>query len=195
MDGCIQSCEKDEQLYHTSLVHPVLSKISAPSRVMIMGGGEGATAREVLSYSSVQQVDMYEWDQDVIDLFKTFYPQWGKGAWNDPRLHLYTEDVFSILDNVPDIKYDCIIIDLFDPSEDMMGQWGVLFDKITQWIHPRGSIVLYGGTSDKEEDSQRLLKLLESGSIQKGRIIHSYRVPIPSFLGDAIFYSILSEDK
>jgi hypothetical protein len=95
MDGDIQSCELDEALYHESLVHPVMSSVVRPKRVMIVGGGEGATAREVLKWPSVEHVDMYEWDEDVVRLFQMKYPQWAKGAWDDPRLHLHFEDIFE----------------------------------------------------------------------------------------------------
>ena len=62
MDNAIQSCEVDEHIYHESLVHPVMSSSGDKKHAMIIGGGEGATAREVLKWS-VEKVDMFEWDK------------------------------------------------------------------------------------------------------------------------------------
>jgi spermidine synthase len=64
---------------------------------MIIGGGEGATAREVLKWPDVEQVDMYEWDKDVVSLFSTKYPQWAKGAWENPKLSIHYEDIFETI--------------------------------------------------------------------------------------------------
>ena len=94
MDNSIQSCEIDEELYHESLVHPAMASCNTHKRVMIIGGGEGATAREVLKWSDVEHVDMFEWDEEVVQIFKTKYTQWAKGAWNDTRLKLHFVDIF-----------------------------------------------------------------------------------------------------
>ena len=75
MDNTIQSAEIDEKIYHEALVHPIMS--NDVKKVLIIGGGEGATAREVLKWP-VEEVDMIEWDKDVVELFRTKYPQWAK---------------------------------------------------------------------------------------------------------------------
>ena len=116
MDGLIQSSEADEGIYHRALVQPILK--THPKRVMIIGGGEGATAREVLKGSAVETVDMYEWDKDVVQMFQTSYPQWANGAWADPRLTIYPENIMEAITSPPDRPYDAIIVDLFDPSEE-----------------------------------------------------------------------------
>ncbi len=67
MNGEIQSCEVDEKVYHQAFVDPIMAYVSQPKRVMIIGGGEGAMAREVLKWPSVEHVDMYEWDREVVE--------------------------------------------------------------------------------------------------------------------------------
>ena len=99
MDGQLQSTEADEKAYHEGLVGMALlsvtSTASHPLNVLILGGGEGATAREVLRSRAVHHVDMVDWDEEVVRLFQKSYPQWAQGAWSDPRLHLHFEDAFS----------------------------------------------------------------------------------------------------
>lgn len=196
MNNEIQSCEIDEALYHESLVHPVMSSISSPRRVMIIGGGEGATAREVLKYSTVECVDMYEWDKDVVQLFQSKYPQWAKGAWEDPRLHLYHDDIFKKIEETPFELYDVIIIDLFDPSTDTYDSWKHLLQHINHWVRPEGSVVMYAGIRERtsiEQPYQMLVNIMMSMSglfddniLSQNRVL-PYHVFIPSFLAESTF--------
>jgi spermidine synthase len=201
MDNSIQSCEIDERIYHESLVHPVLSSINDKKRVMIIGGGEGATAREVLKWQGVEQVDMFEWDKDVVELFREKYPQWAKGAWNDPRLKLHYEDIFTAIKTPPSKlnKYDVIIIDLFEPCEDNKELWNTLIKSLHNWISINGSIVMYAGMRnilEKEQPYQKLINMIEYVEIQPGKFVKDltlnkeiipYRVWIPSFSGESMF--------
>jgi spermidine synthase len=197
MDNAIQSCEIDEGLYHESLVHPVMSSVTCPKRVMIIGGGEGATAREVLKYPTVECVDMYEWDKDVVQLFQSKYPQWAKGAWDDPRLHLYHDDIFKTIEEYPVDRYDVVIIDLFDPSAETYDLWKHLFQHIDKWVQPTGSIVMYAGIRERiSGDRQPYHMLAEiilnlSGDFITNPLFKNYMIPyhvfIPSFLGESTF--------
>jgi spermidine synthase len=196
MDNAIQSCEIDEALYHESLVHPVMSSVDSPKRVMIIGGGEGATAREVLKYKTVECVDMYEWDKDVVQLFQSKYPQWAKGAWDDPRLHLYHDDIFKTIEEYPVGRYDVIIIDLFDPSVETYDSWKHLLQHIDKWIQPTGSIVMYSGIRERTSSEQPYEMLGNiimnlSGDLNTHLVFKQYMVPyhvfVPSFLGESTF--------
>lgn len=201
MDGVIQSCEKDEYLYHESLVDPVMASARSRKRVMIMGGGEGATAREVLKWPEVERVDMFEWDKDVVKLFKINYPQWAKGAWDDARLHIHYQDIFDAIRQppVPEERYDVILIDLFDPTNDNILSWYDLFMKLDKWIQPSGSIVVYTGIRNilqLQQPYEKIISMLEyhdTWQDMKIKLIPlhmtctPYRVFIPSFMGEATF--------
>jgi predicted membrane-bound spermidine synthase len=203
MDNAIQSCEVDEKFYHEALVHPVMQSVQMKNKkVMIIGGGEGATAREVLKWPDVEQVDMYEWDKDVVELFKRFYPQWAKGAWNDKRLTIYHDDIFEVIIK-PVKKYDIIIIDLFDPSVETTVQWYILLKSISNWITPEGSIVMYSGMRNilvKQQPYHILYDIITGHSedingslvntLLKDRELIPYRVFIPSFSGESTFLLI-----
>ncbi|MBI4311781.1 MAG: polyamine aminopropyltransferase [Chloroflexi bacterium] len=116
LDGRTQSSEADEFVYHESLVQPGLVALEDPRTVFIAGGGEGATLREVLSHTSVQQVTMVDLDGEVVDVCKRFLPRHHQGAFDDPRLRLYHEDAGKYLETHPE-RYDFIIIDIPDPLE------------------------------------------------------------------------------
>ncbi len=199
MDNSIQSCLIDEKIYHEALVHPVMASVPNRKRVMIIGGGEGATAREVLKWPGVEEVDMFEWDEDVVNLFRNKYPQWAKGAWNDPRLILYYSDIFKIIKESPSNKYDVIIIDLFEPCEENKELWKILLKSLHNWITINGSIVMYAGMRnilEKEQSYQKLIKLIKYAEIAPNYIVEDlslnkditpYRVWIPSFSGESMF--------
>lgn len=184
MDNVVQSCEADEALYHEALVHPVMASAIHPKRILIIGGGEGATLREVFKWPDVEHVTMYEWDEDVVRLFKERWPQWAKGAWSDPRLKLQHDDIFEAITQHPEKKYDVVIVDLFDYAEEDRGKWTLLFHHLANWTN--GPIVLYMGMR-----SQPYRSLIEIASNHFRNIV-PYKVFIPSFLGEGVFLLIRS---
>lgn len=116
LDGRIQSSEADEWVYHEALVQPAMLAHPKPKRVFIAGGGEGATAREVLRHRSVERCVMVDLDNEVLELCRTHLPQHHAGAFDDPRLTLRVEDAIAYLRDT-DETFDLIIVDVPDPLE------------------------------------------------------------------------------
>ena len=121
-DGKTQSSQFDEFVYHESLVHPAM--LQAAQRipmgvrsVFIGGGGELATAREVLRHKSVEKVVMVDLDGEVVDLCAEYLPEWGgKKVLGDPRLELVIGDAYAYLTETKN-TFDVIIMDISDPIE------------------------------------------------------------------------------
>ena len=184
MDGEIQSCESDEALYHEALVRPAMSCVSTRKRVLIVGGGEGATLREVLKWP-VEKVDMIEWDKDVIHLFQTKYPQWAKGAWTDPRVTIRMEDIMEVIKENHYQVYDVIIVDLFDPTEETMDQMKKILRVLRDWQTQDGAMVVYAGMNPEIVPTQQwFTQTLQTYEHER---MTPYQVPIPSFEGDSLF--------
>lgn len=116
LDGKVQSSLFDEFVYHESLVHPAMVTHGSPRRVLIIGGGEGATAREVLKWRSVEEVRMVDIDEEVVNVTKRYLPEMWGDALNDPRLRVIIDDGRKYLGSVND-KFDVIIVDATDPLE------------------------------------------------------------------------------
>jgi spermidine synthase len=114
LDKDVQSTEKDEYIYHETLVHPAMLAHPDPRRVLIVGGGEGATLREVLKHPSVERAVMVDIDGELVELAKAHMPEWHQGAFEDPRTVLVIEDARAYLERHED-TYDVILIDLTDP--------------------------------------------------------------------------------
>ena len=116
LDGKTQSSEADEFIYHESLVHPAMVFHTNPRRICIAGGGEGATAREVLRHQFVENVIMIDLDKEVVELCQLYLKNHHQGSFEDPRLRLHFSDAEKFLANY-DAGFDVIILDLPDPTE------------------------------------------------------------------------------
>ncbi|MCC5907000.1 MAG: polyamine aminopropyltransferase [Balneolaceae bacterium] len=112
IDGMVMLSERDEFVYHEMISHVAMFTHPKPERVLIIGGGDGGTAREVLKHPSIQQVDMVEIDKTVVEASKLHFP--GVGDFNNPKLNVLYEDGIAYVKNMKK-PYDVIIIDGSDP--------------------------------------------------------------------------------
>ena len=117
LDGRLQSAEVDEFVYHEALVHPVMVAHPAPRRVLVLGGGEGATLREVLRHPQVSQAVMVDIDGELVEVCRRLLPVFHQGAFDDPRTALVFADGRAWLQDQPDGSFDVVIVDLPEPLE------------------------------------------------------------------------------
>lgn len=116
VDGKIQSAEVDEYIYHELLVHPALLAHSAPRRVLVCGGGEGAPLREILRHPSVQSVVMVDIDAELVALCREHLPEWHAGAFEDRRVRVLHGDARAFVEETEE-RFDIVINDITDPIE------------------------------------------------------------------------------
>lgn len=117
LDGDTQSSQGDEKIYHESLVHPAMAGAADRREVLILGGGEGATLREVLRHPGVMRATMVDIDGLVVDLSKKYLPEWANGAFEEPRANVVIGDALAYM-REHDEKFGVIISDLTEPLED-----------------------------------------------------------------------------
>ena len=115
LDGYIQSAEADEYIYHETLVHPVMVTHPNPRRVLIIGGGEGATLREVLKHGCVEEAVMVDIDGELVELAKKYLDFMHQGAFSDPRAKVIISDGMKYVNECGSSVFDVVIIDLTDP--------------------------------------------------------------------------------
>lgn len=113
IDGLVMSCEYDEFAYHEMLAHVPLYVHPSPKRVLIIGGGDGGTLREVVKHETVEKVDLVEIDEEVIRVTREFLPVLGS-AFDHPRVTVHIMDGCEYVkqSNAP---YDVILVDGSDP--------------------------------------------------------------------------------
>ncbi|MFA4641406.1 spermidine synthase [Pyrococcus kukulkanii] len=119
LDGKIQSSEIDEFIYHEALVHPAMITHPNPEKILLLGGGEGSPVKEILKHPSVKHVDWVDIDGELVELCRKYLPYSWKG--NDPRVSFYAMDGFEFIEMAIEEgrKYDIVIFDLVDASEDI----------------------------------------------------------------------------
>lgn len=127
LDGLVQLSTKDEFVYHEMLVHPALISHPNPKIVLIIGGGDGGTLREVVKYP-VKEIYLVDLDKKVIEVSKKYLPSVSKGAFEDRRLKIFNEDALNFIKRYKNF-FDIIIDDLTDPTGPSTKLWRVEFYK------------------------------------------------------------------
>jgi spermidine synthase len=115
LDGHFMTSEGDEFFYHENLVHPAALSHSKPERALIVGGGDGGSAEELLKHPSIRSVTLAEIDAAVVDIARKYLGSVHRGALDDPRLALVIGDGFGFVRAATE-RYDLIVLDLTDPG-------------------------------------------------------------------------------
>ncbi|KAG9508804.1 Multidrug resistance-associated protein 4, partial [Fragariocoptes setiger] len=115
LDDAIQCTEMDEFSYQEMIAFLPLNSHSNPERVLIIGGGDGGVAREVIKHPCAKKIVQCEIDDRVIEVSKKYLPSMSS-SYNDPRLELIVGDGFKYLNDAQDEYFDVIITDSSDPK-------------------------------------------------------------------------------
>jgi spermidine synthase len=181
LDGRWQSSTADEFLYHEALVQPAMTYQGNPKNVLILGGGEGATVREVARWKTVEKIVMVDIDGEVVQACQKHLQEMHQNAFDDPRLELIIGDALKFLDTTSQ-DWDVIISDLSEPVES--GPSFQLFTKeffakIQRGLKPNGFFVLQAGSLSPIELNlhSRLANTLKTVFPN----VHSYSSYIPTF--------------
>ncbi len=113
LDGVINLTERDEFVYHEMLVHVPLFSHPDPLKILIVGGGDGGTAREVLKHEGINRIQQVEIDGEVISISKKYFPSLGL-ALDHPKVNVLLTDAIKYVREIEE-KFDIIIIDSTDP--------------------------------------------------------------------------------
>jgi spermidine synthase len=150
LDGKIQSAQIDEFIFHEALVHPALITHTAPRKVLIIGGGEGATLRETLRHLSVEKAVMVDIDRKLVKLCQEHMPEWSDGAFSDVRTRLIFGDARRYVERTKQ-EFDIIISDLTEPLKEGPSVYlftKEFFEKIFLALKEDGVFVLQAGGAD-----------------------------------------------
>ena len=194
LDGKIQSAEADEFIYHESLVHPSLLYHPNPERVLIAGGGEGATLRETLKHNTIKSVTMVDLDEEVVAICKEYLPKHHAGAFDDSRVQLHHADIMRFLES--DVNYyDVIIMDVPDPLEH--GPAYLLYTQefytlLKSRLTPQGIAVIQAGFAGPTAFAEVFSPIHHTLSVVFPTIA-AFRVFLPSFGGEWGFMLALND--
>ena len=199
LDKELQSSSYDEKIYHEFLVHPVMKKkrnMSDGSKldVLVIGGGEGGTVREVLKWPNVSHIDWVDLDIELVELCKKHLKYCDDSVYTNSKVHYVPDDIMHYF-SVSNKKYDVIIVDLPDPECDESVEHELYTKRFWNYvkIHLKESglvsthcgPILYG----KEESNREGLEYVKSQTSAVGFDEgSSYHVYIPSFQSEWAFW-------
>ena len=146
LDGHFMSSEKDEYFYHENLVHIAAVTHPSPERALIIGGGDGGSAEELLKYPTMKSVTLVEIDLAVIDIARKYFGEIHHGALSDARVTLKVEDGMAYVRSATD-NYDLIILDLTDPGGPSEPLYSAEFYRAcAARLNPTGAMTLHLGS-------------------------------------------------
>jgi spermidine synthase len=181
LDGILQLSDRDEHAYSEMLAHPPILEHGAVRRVLIVGGGDGAVAEEVLKHPTVEAVDLVDIDAAVVEVARQHFAQVHKGAFDDPRLSFHPEDAFAFLARVPAGHYDLAIADRPDPVGPAQSLFARdFYSRLQAALAPRGIGVFQTGCpfyqAEELTETHRLLtNVFETAGV--------YLTVVPTYTG------------
>jgi len=198
IDGNPQSCEKSEWIYHECLVHPamLLGSIEKNKKILVLGAGEGATARELLKYKNVGEITLVDIDKEAIEIFKKYLPMMHKGSFNNPKVRLLFGNAGDFLARNKE-KYDVIISDITDLDFFNLGAKArkteeKFYRLIAARLKKDGILAMHAGELSYDKNKKHLH--LRSFLKKIFPSIYSYKAYIPFFENEWGFI-IASQDK
>jgi spermidine synthase len=117
IDGHLQFSSVDEHRYHEALVHPAMCASPGAKRALILGGGDGMAARELLKYAEIERIDLVDLDAEMIRLFqeRPFLAALSDNALSNPKVRVHVEDAGKFLERSSE-TWDLVFLDLPDPN-------------------------------------------------------------------------------
>ncbi|MDX6752108.1 polyamine aminopropyltransferase [Geminicoccaceae bacterium 1502E] len=184
LDGVVQTTTGDEFVYHEMLVHvPVLAH-GAAEEVLIIGGGDGGSLREVLKHPGVKRATQVEIDAGVIEFSKKHLPTLSAGAFDAPRARIVITDGARYVQESED-RYDVIIVDSTDPQ----GPGAVLFTEefyrgCRRLLRPGGILATQSGNPSVNSDE--LVMVQERQRAAGFADVSYYFAAVPTYVGGSM---------
>lgn len=146
LDGDLQFSTRDEYRYTESLVYPALG--GGARSVLVLGGGDGLAARELLRQPGLQRIVQVELDPAVIELARTTMRDANGGSLDNPRVRVVIDDALSWLRGARSDRFDAVIVDLPDPDTPVLGRLysTEFYALVAGVLNPGGLVVVQAGS-------------------------------------------------
>ena len=183
LNGQLQFSSLDEARYHETLSAGAMTSVADPARVLILGGGDGLLAREVLRYDAVEHITVVDIDPGVTELARTnpLLTRQNGGSLSDPRVEVVNEDAFGFTAEAEQ-DYDVVLVDLVDPSNEKLAKlYSVeLYRQIDALLAADGVMVTQATSSFFSPHAFSIVASTVSAG-QPDRRVYPYSTNIPSF--------------
>ena len=180
LDGNITTSEKDEYVYHEMICHVAALTHPSPKHVLVIGGGDGGTARELLKHEVVESIKVVEIDEAVVTTSKKYFPKLAE-VFDHPKLELVLADGTGFVQAQPSGSYDLVIVDSTDPVGPAEGLFTRSFyEHVHQLLAEEGIMITQ---SQSPRFNQEVFK--EIFDLQKNLFgpdrVHCYLAYIPTY--------------
>ena len=178
LDGGLQFSTRDEYRYTESLVYPALG--NGAHSVLVLGGGDGLAARELLRQPGISKIVQVELDPAVIEIARTTLREANGGSLDNPRVTVLTEDAMKWLRGPGVSKFDAIIVDLPDPDTPVLGRLysAEFYGLVAGALAPQGLVVVQAGSPFSTPTAfWRTVSTMQSA----GYAVTPYHVHVPTF--------------
>jgi spermidine synthase len=178
LDGGLQFSSRDEYRYTESLVYPALG--AGARSVLVLGGGDGLAARELLRAPGVENIVQIELDPAVIELARSTMRSANDGSLDNPRVHIVTGDAMTWLRNAKAPSFDAVIVDLPDPDTPVLGRLysTEFYALVSRVITPNGLMVVQAGSPYSTQTAfWRTISTITAA----GYAVTPYHVYVPTF--------------
>ncbi len=155
-DGIVMLSERDEFVYHEMMAHVPLFVHPQPKKVLIIGGGDGGVAREVLRHENITQCVLVEIDKMVVEVSKTYFPKISC-SFQDSRLQLRIQDGVQFV-KTADHKFDVVLVDStdpFGPAKDLFSK--AFYEDVFQLLSDQGVVVIQAESPFFERPTQKFI--------------------------------------
>ncbi len=181
LDGASMVSEQDEFIYHEMLTHLPACSVDQPRRALIIGGGDGGCAEELLKHKSLECIDWVEIDAKVVDVARRHFARIHHGSFDDPKVRLHIADGSDFVKRAVAARssYDLILLDLTDPQGLAVDLYTPqFFAECVSILSPQGILTMHLGAPFFH--AERVSELLNdlSGSF---RIVRPYGVSVPLY--------------
>ncbi|WP_422004429.1 polyamine aminopropyltransferase [Roseivirga pacifica] len=180
LDGMVMTTEKDEYVYHEMITHIPMLTHPNPKRALVIGGGDGGTARELLRHDSLEEVVMVEIDDKVIEASKMHLPTIAS-ALEHPKLNLIVDDGIKYVNDAADESFDLVIVDSTDPVGPAEGLFTVDFYKEVYRILSKDGVMVTQSESPRF-NSKVFKEIFQTyRGIYGQEQVHCYLAYIPTY--------------
>ena len=181
LNSHLQFSSRDEYRYHEALIHPGLSAIPVPRRVLVLGGGDGLAVREILKYPQIESITLVDLDPEMTRLFSTLpmLTALNHKSFSSQKVHIINADAFPWVDSNTD-SFDFIVIDLPDPTNYSLGKLytTAFYKAVARHLSAQGLMVVQSTSPMFARDSYWCIATTLQ---QAGLKTYPYHVYVPSF--------------
>ncbi|HHU82536.1 MAG TPA: polyamine aminopropyltransferase [Firmicutes bacterium] len=189
LDGIIMTTEKDEFFYHEMITHVAMHTHARPEQVLVVGGGDGGTVREVLKHPTVSRVVLAEIDEGVVNAARKYLPTLAQGL-SDPRVEIQITDAIVYVREHPG-EFDVVIVDSTDPIGPGVGLFTREFYQDVAKALKDGGIMV--AQTESPVNNKDLIQKIHRNLQGVFPLIRLYLGPVPTYPSGLWSYTLCSK--